>query len=83
MISVQSLRQLLSGNRYYLFLLIPLLISSCSVAKKATENKDVQIVNAGTKPTDNQVVNKKGSEPGLKIDTIKWSDTSSKNAPIM
>jgi ABC-type branched-subunit amino acid transport system substrate-binding protein len=59
-----------------------LLISSCSVAKKATENKDVQIVNAGTKPTDNQVVNKKGSEPGLKIDTIKWSDTSSKNAPI-
>ncbi|MBL0027175.1 MAG: hypothetical protein IPO98_20315 [Saprospiraceae bacterium] len=65
-----------------MFLLIPLLISSCSVAKKATENKDVQIVNAGTKPTDNQVVNKKGSEPGLKIDTIKWSDTSSKNAPI-
>lgn len=47
MTSAQSHRQLLSGNKKLLFLIIATLASSCTVPKNSGQNKDIQIVSAG------------------------------------
>jgi hypothetical protein len=95
MTSAQNHQPLSNGNNFFLtIILFIFFISACTVSKKTTE-KPVQIVKSDPvkTPTNNPgqtgVEIKKTSDkpskpsnPNVQMDTVQWTDVTSKNAPI-
>jgi ABC-type branched-subunit amino acid transport system substrate-binding protein len=73
MILVQSLRQLLSGNKkFFLFALSLLILASCGGTKKTVSNKNN---NGNISRSDSR------SKKDNKVDTIKWTRVSKTEVP--